>query len=116
MNEPTFRPITKEDVPFLQQLYGSTRESELNQTTWSAAEKHSFIEMQFNAQHRHYQEHFGNARFDLILKDGEPIGRLYVNRRPDEIRVIDIALMPELRGHGIGSRLMEQLIDEATDR
>ncbi len=113
MNETTFRPITEDDLPFLQRLYGTTREPELDWTPWSSEEKRAFIEMQFNAQHRHYQVHFGNACFDLILNDGEPVGRLYVDRRPDEIRIIDIALLPEFCGHGIGSRLMKQLIDEA---
>lgn len=116
MNEPTFRPITEEDMPFLHRLYGTTRESELNRTAWSPEEKRAFIEMQFNAQHRHYQEHFGDARFDLILDDDEPIGRLYVDCRPDEIRIIDIALLPEFCGRGIGGRLIKQLIDEAGER
>jgi GNAT superfamily N-acetyltransferase len=115
MNETTFRPISEEDMPFLQRLYGSTRESELNRTAWSPEEKRAFIEMQFNAQHRHYQEHFGNARFDLVLNNDGPVGRLYVDRRPDEIRIIDIALLPEFCGRGIGTSLMQRLIDEAAE-
>jgi ribosomal protein S18 acetylase RimI-like enzyme len=46
---------------------------------------------------------------------GRPIGRLYVDRREDEIRIIDIALFPEHRGKGIGSRIMETLLDEGKD-
>ena len=43
----------------------------------------------------------------------EPIGRLYVDRRTEEIRIIDIALLPEYRGKGVGSKLIRALLDEA---
>ena len=51
--------------------------------------------------------------FQIILQKGEPVGRLYVDRRKDEIRLIDIALLPELHGQGIGSWLLQDLMDEA---
>ena len=49
----------------------------------------------------------------MIEVDGEPAGRLYVARWEDEIRVMDIALLPEHRGAGIGTRLLRDLLDEA---
>lgn len=116
MDDLSFRPISESDLTFLQKLYGTTRESELNQTNWSPEQKTAFIAMQFRAQHQHYQQHFGNARFELILKHSEPIGRLYVDHRVDEIRIIDIALMPEHRGQGLGGCLMRQLLDEAGEK
>ena len=81
---------------------------------WSDQQKEEFLHMQFNAQHQYYHEHFGSARFDVIEVDGRPAGRLYVDRREHEIRIIDIALMPEQRGNGIGSELIQRLIDEAS--
>ena len=51
--------------------------------------------MPFDAQHAYYQEHYAGAAFDVILVDGQPAGRLYVARESDEIRIIDIALLPE---------------------
>ena len=33
-----------------------------------------------------------------MLVSREPAGRLYVEERPDEIRIIDIALLPRYRG------------------
>jgi len=112
----TLRPIDDTDVPFLMVLYGSTREDELRRTNWSIEERNAFVKMQFDAQSHHYQTHFANAQFDLILCDDEPIGRLYVDRRDDEIRVIDIALLPEFRGRGTGGRLMRRLMDEASEK
>ena len=108
-----FRPAGEADLEFLYRPYASTREEELARVPWSAAEKEEFLRFQFSAQHRHYQEHFPRASFDLVLVDGEPAGRLYVDRRDDEIRLIDIALLPEHRGRGIGGRLMRAVLDEA---
>jgi len=106
----TRRPITPQDKPFLYRVYASTREAELAQLDWDEDRKAAFLEMQFHAQHHYYQEQFAQADFDLILLDGEPIGRLYVDRREDEIRIIDIALLTAHRNHGIGSALLGEIL------
>lgn len=74
----TLRPISQADYPFLLTLYGSTRAAELIQTGWDEALKQQFITMQFEAQHRHYQNHYPAASFDLILHEDTAIGRLYL--------------------------------------
>ena len=109
----TFRPIRPEDEAFLYQVYASTREDELAQVPWDEGEKETFLSMQFKAQHQYYQEQFLNAEFQIILLDDRPIGRLYVDRRPDEIRLIDIALLPGERNGGIGTLLLKELLVEA---
>lgn len=107
------RPIQDDDRDFLRDLYRSTREEEMAQTPWSEAEKAQFIEFQFAAQHDHYMEHYPTAQFDVVEVDGKPAGRLYVDRRKDEIRLIDIALMPQFRNRGIGGELLNDLINES---
>lgn len=107
------RPICPEDEPFLRKVYASTRADELKAVDWDAQQKDEFLAMQFDAQHNHYAEHFADADFDLILNGDEPIGRLYVDRRHDEIRLIDIALLPEFQRQGTGSELLQTLLDEA---
>ena len=109
----TRRPITPEDKDFLYRVYASTREAELAQLDWDEDQKTAFLEMQFRAQHHYYQEQFAQADFDLILLDGEPIGRLYVDHREDEIRIIDITLLTEHRRKGIGSALLKGILDAA---
>ncbi len=109
----TLRPIEPDDLPFLYQVYAGTREAELAQTDWDAAQKEAFLTMQFTAQHRHYQEHYTGAAFQIILADGQPAGRLYVARWPREIRIVDIALLPAYRNTGIGTRLLRDLMAEA---
>lgn len=112
MSEPTLRPATDADVAFLARLYASTREEELARVDWPPGEKESFLRQQFEAQHAWYREQYAGASFDVVELDGEPIGRLYVARWTNEVRIVDISLMPEHRGHGIGSRLLEALFAE----
>ncbi|MEM7049390.1 MAG: GNAT family N-acetyltransferase [Acidobacteriota bacterium] len=110
--EIELRPMTSEDLPFLLQVYAGTRAEELAAVPWSDAEKEQFVRMQFEAQHTFYQQQFPDAAYDLVVVDGEAIGRLYVDRRTDEIRLIDIALLPEKRRGGVGSRLLAELLAE----
>ena len=110
----TLRPIRPEDEDFLSRVYASTRLDELAPLGWSQDQVDAFLQMQFTAQHKYYQEHFTDANFDIILLDNQRIGRLYLDRREDEIRIIDIALLPEYRNAGIGSALLKDILAEAT--
>jgi GNAT superfamily N-acetyltransferase len=108
----TLRPITDSDLPFLLQLYASTRVDELAQVPWTDEQKGAFIVQQFQAQHAWWQEHYTGARFDLVLVDGEPAGRLYVDVWEREIRIVDIVLAPAHRSGGIGSMLLRRVFAE----
>ncbi|MEW7848645.1 GNAT family N-acetyltransferase [Massilia aurea] len=107
------RPMHAGDEAFLRQVYASTRASEIAMTGWDAQAAEAFLRMQFDAQHRHYQQHYGAARFDIVEQGGVPVGRLYVARSPADVRVIDIALLDAFRGQGIGTALLRALLDEA---
>lgn len=109
----TLRPITSEDMDFLYQVYASTRADELAIVDWSQEQKDAFLQMQFDAQHRYYQEYYANASFDVILRDSQPIGRLYLDRREDEVRIVDIAILPEYRNAGVGTALLRDIMSEA---
>jgi ribosomal protein S18 acetylase RimI-like enzyme len=106
------RPVGAKDDEFLRRLYASVRDDELALVPWGDSEKEAFLRQQFDAQDAYYREHYDGATFDVIEVDGEPAGRLYVARWEDEVRIMDIALRPEHRGAGIGTRLLRQLLDE----
>jgi ribosomal protein S18 acetylase RimI-like enzyme len=109
------RPIEPSDEEFLYRVYASTRQEELAQTAWPKEQRAAFLRMQFDAQSRYYREHYSEASFDVILSDGYPIGRLYVARWPEEIRIVDVALLPENRNSGIGTTLLQDLISESEE-
>ena len=108
------RPSNEDDLEFLYRVYASSRESEMSLLVeWSATQKDSFLREQFRLQDRHYKTHYPNARFDVIEIDDQPAGRLYVYRMKNEIRLMDIALLPDYRNRGVGRTLVQDLLDEA---
>jgi ribosomal protein S18 acetylase RimI-like enzyme len=112
----TLRPARPEDREFLIAVYASTRADELAPVPWTEEQKASFLRMQFEAQDADYSRNYADADFSVVEVDGSLAGRLYVQRRPDEIRLIDIALLPAFRGRGIGTGLLTRLFDEAASR
>lgn len=105
----TLRPVRPEDAPFLLSVYASTRLEELARVDWTEAQRAAFLQQQFMAQERHYQHYFPDAHYDLILRQGAPVGRLWVDRTDAEIHILDLTLLPEHRGAGIGSGLLSAL-------
>jgi ribosomal protein S18 acetylase RimI-like enzyme len=109
----SLRPARPEDEDFLRRVYGSTRAEELASTGWDEAMKDAFIAQQFDAQQTHYRANYEDATYDVVMVDDVPAGRLSVARWGDEIRVMDIALLPEYRGRGVGTHLLDALLEEA---
>jgi len=114
--EITLRSITDNDLEFLFRVYASTRAEEKELVGWNDEQWEQFLRMQFHLQHTQYMRNYENPSFDIILEKGVPAGRLYVNRGPDEYRIIDIALLPEYRRRGICGNLMTSLLREAGKR
>jgi ribosomal protein S18 acetylase RimI-like enzyme len=110
----SLRATTADDREFLSRVYASTRAEELKLTDWSDQQKAAFCLMQFNAQSADYAANYSEAQFSIIERDGTAIGRLIVDRRERVIHVVDIALLPEGRGEGTGTRLLQELMEEAS--
>ena len=107
------RSVHPDDREFLLRVYASVREEELAPVNWTREQKDAFVRMQFEAQTRFYEENYIGAKFQVILADDVPAGRLYIHPRANEIRIMDIALLPEFRGRGIGSALLNEILDDA---
>jgi ribosomal protein S18 acetylase RimI-like enzyme len=109
----TLRPASRDDEPFLYELYCGTRAEEM--ATWGLdqAQQKAFLELQFTARQRHYDIAFSGADHKIILCDARPIGRMLVYRSEGEIRLVDIALLSEHRNGGIGASLIQALLEEA---
>lgn len=109
----TLRAVTHSDRDFLVAVYAATRMDELAATDWTDDHKAEFCRMQFTAQDSHYRQHYPTAEYHVIEAGGAPVGRLYVDRWKREIRIMDIAILTECRGKGIGSALLLDLQREA---
>lgn len=110
------RPARPEDRDFLREVYASTREDELAPVPWDEATKQAFIEHQFTAQDTEYHARHPEGRFLVIEVAGQRAGRLYLSDMPEELRILDIALLPEYRGAGRGKAMIRQVMAEAEAR
>ena len=94
-------------------MFASTRAAELAALPWSDEQRTVFCDAQFDAQDRYYRQQFPDSTYDVVLQDGLEVGRLYVDRTGDEIVLLDIALLPERQGRGLGGALLRNLLAEA---
>jgi ribosomal protein S18 acetylase RimI-like enzyme len=106
--------VLPSDEPFLYQTFASTRTEEMALTGWNAEQQEAFLRMQYDAQRRSYLMQLPEAKYWVIRCDGSAVGRLIIDRTAEQIHVVDIALLPEFRKRGIGSTLMEAIIQEAS--
>jgi ribosomal protein S18 acetylase RimI-like enzyme len=110
----SLRPVTPADREFLVAVYGGTRARELDQVAWDEGQKDAFIRWQFERQDEEYNQRFPGARYEVILVDGVPAGRIWVGADEKQIRLLDIAIIPEFQNRGVGTYLLRQLMVEAT--
>jgi len=110
----SLRPFRADDQEFLYQLYASTRLHEIAGFGWPAAQQEMFLRMQFNAQYRSYQAAYGQAEHQIVEQDGKPVGRIMVLWEKDFALLVDIALLAEYRGRGVGSELLGELVQKCT--
>jgi ribosomal protein S18 acetylase RimI-like enzyme len=106
--------VRPSDEPFLYQTFASTRAEEMALIGWNAEQQETFLRMQYEAQRRSYLVQLPDAKYWVIRCHGSEVGRLIIDRTPEEIHVVDIALLPEFRRRGIGSTLMKAIINEAS--
>jgi GNAT superfamily N-acetyltransferase len=109
----TLRLATDADYAFMRELYGNTRAEELERFPFDEEQKTAFLDQQFSAQFEHYGVHYPTCERNIIEKDGRPIGRLWLDEWQDQIRLVDIALMAEWRGLGVGTRLVRDVLARA---
>jgi ribosomal protein S18 acetylase RimI-like enzyme len=110
--KPTLRLVRPEDQDFLFKLYASTRAQEIAAFGWPAAQQEAFLRMQFMAQQRSYESAYPQAEHQIVEQNGMPVGRIMVHREKDSARLVDIALLAEYCGQGIGSGLISALMEQ----
>jgi len=110
----SLRRVTDADHEFLVAVYANSRAAELAQVPWDEGQKDAFIRWQYARQKEEYDARYPDARYDVIMVDGIPAGRIWVGSDEKQIRLLDIALLAEFQNRGVGTHLLKQLIDEAT--
>lgn len=110
----SYRPETDADLPFVAALYATTRADELAATGWPEAMKAVFLAQQHQAQHAHYRAVHPDGEWLIIAREGAPVGRLYLAEQDGMLLLVDIALLPEARGGGLGTAILTDLLAAET--
>ncbi len=108
------RPVTAEDDEFLLAVYTGSREDELAQVQWAEGQKEAFVRWQFEMQRREYDARFPDARYEVIVVDGCPAGRIWLGTDDEQLHLLDIAILKEFQNRGVGTLLLRRLMDEAS--
>ena len=109
----SFRPVAEGDKDFLLALYKSSRGDDLRKLGWDEKRIDEFLDMQYEAQQRFHENEYKRAKGEIVLVDNKPAGQLVFENREHEIRCVDFALLPEYRGRGAGTFLIQRLQAEA---
>lgn len=107
------RDIAASDADFLFELYRDTRKDEMADWGWTKEQEDSFVRLQYSARLQSYAAQFPDAHDSMILLDDEVIGRILVAELTEEFRLVDIALLPRKQGRGIGTMMIQRLLESA---
>jgi GNAT superfamily N-acetyltransferase len=111
-----YRAFTDDDLPFVAELYASTRREEVAVTGWPVPVQEAFLRQQHEAQHSHYSLHYTDAEWLIVEHGGEAIGRLYLLDSAESLHIVDISLVPQWRGQGIGGAILRDILELAGER
>lgn len=115
ISEFDLHPATVNDDEFSFHLYCSSRQAEIAAFGWNPKQSSDFLRMQYNAREQVYRIQHPGLENSLIFVGDQPIGRLLVSRDDDAISLVDISIMPDLQGKGIGSSVIMALQAEAAE-
>lgn len=107
------RAVAPEDEEFLLGVYAASRADEMALVDWDEAQKMAFLRSQFEAQTAQYHARFPDAQYSIILYREDAVGRFWIGRTPEQIRLLDISILPEFQNLGIGAVLLKTLVAES---
>jgi GNAT superfamily N-acetyltransferase len=107
------RPASADDAELLFLTYAASRAEEIAAWGWTAAQQETFLRMQFRARAQSYAFAYPGAAHTILMVNGAAAGSAIVWRRESELRLVDIALLPEFRNRGLGTQFVARLIHEA---
>lgn len=94
-------------------IYASTRLEEMALVPWTDEQKDAFLRMQFDAQTKHYLAHYPSAEYYIVQRNSASAGRLILEPTNKSLLIMDIALLPEFRNQGIGTAILNDLMNKA---
>jgi ribosomal protein S18 acetylase RimI-like enzyme len=109
------RPECEDDHAFRFDLFCASRAADFAMVPLDPFALEQLLGMQFQAQTASYRAGFPAARFDIIELDHHRVGRIVVDRGHDHLHIVDQAILPAQRNRGLGSTIMQALMQEAAE-
>ena len=96
------RPVVESDQAFLYALHRATMR-EVIEKTWGWDEGWQCSE---------FERRLGACATSVIEISGKAAGGLWLESRPDSLHIVELQLLPEMQGKGIGSAVVRHVIQE----
>lgn len=109
------RSSTDADRSFLISLYAAGRAAEIESWGWTDSQKNQFIDLQYSARSSQYNSVYPDRDDQIVLLGDLPVGFISVARSDSRIYLVDIALLPEYQGRGLGKALLKALQQQACE-
>ena len=107
------RPVSKEDEGFVRQLIMQMVMDELGAAMWPEAVRGPLLEMQYRARQEGIRSNWADAEQEIVLVEGRPVGWVVIARRQDAIHLVEIAVVSEHRGRGLGTARIQEVLEES---
>lgn len=102
------RPAVDGDAAFCRALYGATRD-DLRGLPLPAAQREQLIAMQQHVHEAGQRTHFPDAEILILEYDGVPAGRVVLDTSGRSWRLVDLAMLQEMRRRGLAGTLLGAL-------
>jgi len=107
------RAETPDDAAFLERLFTSLHTGEMAALGLPPEMIAALARQQYANHREQLRGQFPDADRWIIVQAGSDVGRVCVNRGADEHHLVEIVLVPETRGRGIGGAMLRAIQDDA---
>jgi ribosomal protein S18 acetylase RimI-like enzyme len=104
-----------QDEPFLHRLILETIGAELGALEWPEPMRTHLLGVQYTARRQSHRANFPEAASQVIEVDGKAAGWAVVITMPHEVRLVEIMVLAEFRGRGIGTAVIRRILASAAE-
>lgn len=109
----SLRPLKADEEDFWREVFYDSVRSHFEALQMPDDDLNRLLEMQFQAQSNDYGSNYPNASNSVIEHRGVRVGRVILSTEHNDLHLVDIAILTEFRGRGIGTRILAWLCDQS---
>jgi ribosomal protein S18 acetylase RimI-like enzyme len=109
----TLRPTSEQDEGFLRHLIIETAAAELGASAWPEPLRSQILDMEYARRRHANRTNDPEVQSSVIQVDGVDAGWIVLVTMPDHLYLSEIMILPELRGGGIGTVAIGQVLSKA---